>query len=65
MEEVIGSILYGRLDVDIPTNLPLAQQLSVVRALTVNPLAVSRVKVPADFHPWAVLLIRNLSVSPE
>jgi hypothetical protein len=65
MEEVIGSILYGRLDVDIPPNLPLAQQLSVVRALTVNPSAVSRVKIPADFHPWAALLLRNLSVSPE
>ena len=65
MEDVIASILYGRLDVELPTNLPLANQLSVVRALTANPAAVGRVKLPADFHPWAVLLIRNLSVPPE
>jgi hypothetical protein len=65
MDDVVASILYGRLDVELPTNLPLANQLAVVRALTVNPSAVKRVKLPADFHPWAVLLIHNLSVQPE
>jgi hypothetical protein len=65
MEDVVASVLYGRLDVELPTNLSLANQLTVVRALTANPQAAKRVKLPVDFHPWAVLLIRNLSVQPE
>jgi hypothetical protein len=59
MEEVVNSIIYGKLQVEIPPNLTLRQQLEVVRALTINPSALSRIKLPQDVHPWVSMLIKG------
>jgi hypothetical protein len=65
MEELCNSILYGTLNVDIPEKLTLAQHLEIVRALLVNPGAYSRIKIPADFHPWARMLYSKFVVGLE
>jgi hypothetical protein len=61
MEEVVNSIIYGRLEIEIPHNLTLRQQLEVVRALTVNPLAKNRIKLPQDIHPWVSMLVEGVN----
>ena len=63
MEDVINSILYGKLDVEIPQNLVLKQQLEVVRALVANPSALCRIHLPKDIHPYVHLLISEMKAS--
>jgi hypothetical protein len=53
MEEIVNSIVYGRLD------LTLRQQLEVVRALTANPSAKNRIKLSQDVHPWVSMLVEG------
>ena len=60
MEEVLSSILYGRLEVEVPANLTLRQHFEIVRAMAVNPSSVSRVVLPKDFHPMAELLVKRM-----
>jgi len=57
MEEIANSIIYGKLEVEIPHNLTLRQQLEIVRALTANPSAKNRIKLPQDIHPWVSMLV--------
>ncbi len=57
MEEIANSIIYGKLEVEIPHNLTLRQQLEIVRALTANPSAKNRIKLPKDVHPWVSMLV--------
>jgi hypothetical protein len=57
MEEIANSIIYGKLEVEIPPNLTLRQQLEVVRALIANPLSKNRIKLPQDIHPWVKMLL--------
>jgi hypothetical protein len=57
MEEIVNSIIYGRLEIEIPPNLTLRQQLEVVRALTANPSAKNRIKLSHDVHPWVSMLV--------
>jgi hypothetical protein len=63
MEETVNSILYGNLEVEIPQNLSLRQQLEVVRMITCNPSALSRIKIPKDIHPWVNMLITQMKHS--
>ena len=60
MEEVINSIIYGKLEVEIPNNLTLRQQLEIVRALIANPTAHARIKMPSDLHPWTALIFEGV-----
>ena len=60
MEDIVNSIIYGKLEVEIPNNLVLKQQLEIVRALITNPNAYTRILLPSDFHPWTLLLIKGL-----
>jgi hypothetical protein len=57
MEEIVNSIIYGKLEVEIPLNLTLRQQLEIVRALTANPSAKNRIILPQDIHPWVSMLV--------
>jgi hypothetical protein len=57
MEEIANSIIYGKLEVEIPHNLTLRQQLEIVRALTANPSAKNRIKLSQDIHPWVSMLV--------
>jgi hypothetical protein len=59
MEEIVNSIVYGRLEIEIPLNLTLRQQLEVVRALTANPSAKNRIKLSQDVHPWVSMLVEG------
>jgi hypothetical protein len=63
MEELIGSIIYGRLEVEIPQNLVLKQQLEIVRAIITNPSSLERIKLPKDIHPYVQLLISEIKVN--
>lgn len=60
MEDIVNSIIYGKLEVEIPKNLVLRQQLEIVRALVTNPTAYTRIQLPTDIHPWVLLLIEGL-----
>ena len=53
----MNSIIYGKLEVEIPLNLTLRQQLEIVRALTANPSAKNRIILPQDIHPWVSMLV--------
>ena len=44
MEEVIHAILYGCLPVELPKDITPKDQLEIVRAISVNPSALSRLK---------------------
>jgi len=59
MEEIVSSILYGKLEVEIPTGLTVRQQFEVLRMMVANPSSYSRVQVPPDFHPWVQLILRH------
>lgn len=63
MEEVIGSIVYGKLEVEIPQNLVLKQQLEIVRAIVTNPSSLERIKLPKDIHPYVQLLISEMKTN--
>jgi len=54
--EQIQSLLYGKLEVEFvhPT---YAEQLEIVRALTANPLAYSRLRIKGTQHPWITRLL--------
>jgi hypothetical protein len=58
MEEIISSILYGKLEVEIPAGLTAKQQMEIMRMVVVNPSSYKRLRMPPDFHPWVTLLLR-------
>lgn len=61
MEELINTILYGKLEVEIPTNLTLKQQLEVIRAiLASHSSSIHRIKMCSDVHPWVNMLFREM-----
>ena len=55
-QEQIQSLLYGKLEVEFadPT---YSEQLEIVRALTANPSAFSRLRVKGVRHPWFIRLL--------
>jgi len=63
MEDVISSIVYGKLEVEIPQNLLLKQQLEIVRAIVTNPSSLKRILFPKDIHPYVQLLISEMKVN--
>lgn len=63
MEEIINSILYGKLEVEIPPNLILKQQLEIVRALVCNSSAINRIVLPKDMHPWVSMILTEMKMS--
>jgi len=62
-QEQIQSLLYGKLEVEFadPT---FAQQLEIVRALTTNPSAYSRLRIKGVQHPWIIQLLKGFRVAP-
>ena len=54
--EQIQSLLYGKLDVEF-TDPTYIEQLEIVRALTANPSAYSRLRIKGVKHPWINLLL--------
>ncbi len=63
MEEVIGSILYGKLEVEIPPNLILKQQLEIMRAIVCNSSSMQRIVLPKDLHPWVSMILTEMKTS--
>lgn len=60
MEEVLNSIIYGKLEVEIPPNLTLKQQLEVMRAIVANQSSIKRIKLCKDIHPWVNMLFTEM-----
>lgn len=60
MEELVNSIIYGKLEIEVPTNLTLKQQLEVIRAIVANQASVTRIKMCEDVHPWVNMLFREM-----
>jgi hypothetical protein len=55
-QEQIQSLLYGKLEVEF-VNPMFVEQLEIVRALTANPSAYSRLKIKGTRHPWVTRLL--------
>lgn len=49
MEEIIQSIMYGSLPIDLPSVLTEKEQLEIVRTIVVSPHALLRLKL-AESH---------------
>jgi hypothetical protein len=49
--EQIQSLLYGKLEVEF-VNPTFVEQLEIVRALSANPSAHSRLRIKGPVHPW-------------
>jgi hypothetical protein len=62
--EQIQSLLYGKLDVEF-ANPTYAEQLEIVRALTANPAAYSRLRIKGPTHPWISRLLETSGWSKE
>ena len=54
--EQIQSLLYGKLEVEF-ANPTYVEQLEIVRALTANPSAYSRLRIKGPTHPWISRLL--------
>lgn len=63
MEEVVNSILYGKLEVEVPNGLLLKQQLEIIRAIMSNRSSISRIKMCKDLHPWVNMLFLQMKNS--
>jgi hypothetical protein len=59
MDDILQSILYGHLSVDIK-NLTFQEQLEVLRAVVANSSALSRLKIAADLHPFVEELLARM-----
>ena len=57
-QEQIQSLLYGKLDVEF-ANPTFVEQLEIVRALTANPSAYSRLRIKGAQHPWIIRLLKG------
>lgn len=60
MEDIINSIIYGRLEVEIPKETTFKQELEIVRAIVCNPNSVDRVKFMGTVHPWVNMLLSEI-----
>ena len=62
-QEQIQSLLYGKLEVEFvhPT---FVEQLEIVRALTANPSAYSRLRIKGQQHPLIIQLLKGVRVAP-
>ena len=54
--EQIQSLLYGKLEVEF-ANPTFVEQLEIVRALTANPSAYTRLRIKGPKHPWIIQLL--------
>ncbi len=63
MEDIVNSILYGKLEVELPPNLILKQQLEIMRAIVCNPSSINRVVLPKDLHPCASMILTEMKMS--
>jgi hypothetical protein len=57
-QEQIQALMYGKLEVEFlhPT---FVEQLEIVRALTANPSAYSRLRIKGTQHPWIIQLLKG------
>jgi hypothetical protein len=62
--EQIQSLLYGKLEVEFvdPTYI---EQLEIVRALTANPHAYSRLRIKGSKHPWITRLLTGFELAAQ
>ena len=63
--EHIQSLLYGKMEVEFadPT---FSEQLEIVRALTANPSAVSRLRIKGTTqHPWIIRLLSGFEAAAK
>ena len=60
-QEQIQALMYGKLAVEFvqPT---FVEQLEIVRALTANPAAYSRLRIKGQQHPWIIQLLKGFRV---
>ena len=61
MDDILQSILYGHLSVDIK-NLTFQEQLEVLRAVVANSSALSRLKTVGELHPFVAELLAQMRV---
>ena len=64
MDDILQSILYGHLSVEIK-NLTFPEQLEVLRAVVANSSALSRLKIVADLHPFVRELLARMRQQRE
>ena len=57
-QEQIQALMYGKLAVEF-TNPTFVEQLEIVRALTANPCAYSRLRIKGQQHPWIIQLLKG------
>ena len=63
--EHIQSLMYGKMEVEFadPT---FSEQLEIVRALTANPSAVSRLRIKGTTqHPWIIRLLSGFEAAAK
>ena len=63
-QEQIQSLLYGKLEVEFADST-FSEQLEIVRALTANPSAVSRLRIKGAQHPWFIQLLEGFRRAEE
>ena len=63
-QEHIQSLLYGKLEVEF-VNPTFSEQLEIVRALTANPYAMSRLRIKGAKHPWIIQLLSEFERQKE
>jgi hypothetical protein len=61
MDDILQSILYGHLSIEIK-NLTFQEQLEVLRAVVANSSALSRLKIAGDLHPFVAELLAQMRV---
>jgi hypothetical protein len=59
MDELLRSIVYGTLPVDVPANLSLKDQLEVIRACLVR-RHIRPINLPPDVQGWVKKLYLSL-----
>jgi hypothetical protein len=59
MDDILQSILYGHLSVDIKT-LTFQEQLEVLRAVVANSSALSRLNIVGELHPFVGELLARM-----
>lgn len=60
MEDIVNSIIYGKLEVEVPKELTLKQELEIIRAIVCNPSSIDRVKFLGKVHPWVSMLLSEI-----
>jgi hypothetical protein len=64
MDDILQSILYGHLSVDIKT-LTFPEQLEVLRAVVANSSALSRLNIVGDLHPFVAALLARMGQAQQ